>query len=75
MLNQGAVEQVLLDYLDDKDHISVEWGKKAESICFINEDKNIQGPDPRVAIGVRSMYICLLQPDIMRLGTKPSNRQ
>ncbi|KAL4894293.1 FAD binding domain-containing protein [Aspergillus ambiguus] len=53
LLNQGAVEQVLLDYLEEKGQISVERSKRAESLRFTNNSGSHQDADSPIVVEVR----------------------
>lgn len=51
-LNQGAVEQVFIDCLNEKRHVRVEWHKRAESLHITNVADNDEKGFP-VVVGVR----------------------
>jgi 2-polyprenyl-6-methoxyphenol hydroxylase-like FAD-dependent oxidoreductase len=51
LLNQGGIEQILLDYLSKMDRIAVEWNTKAETLTV--SSGNGEGDDDfPVAVGV-----------------------
>lgn len=49
LLNQGAVEQVIIHYLGEKRHVRVEWHRRAESL-WITAEKDFP-----VVAGVRRL--------------------
>lgn len=49
LLNQGAIEQIFLDFLKEQQNVSIEMNKKAESI-HISSDDNVGFP---ISLGVR----------------------
>lgn len=54
MLNQGVVEQTLIDYLDEKQRVRVEWRKRAESLHIANASDNDAKEFP-VIVGVKRL--------------------
>lgn len=54
MLNQGVVEQTLIDYLDEKQRARVEWRKKAESLHIANAADSAAKEFP-VIVGVKRL--------------------
>lgn len=54
MLNQGVVEQALIDYLNEKQHARVEWHKRAESLYIANAADNDEKEFP-VIVGVKGL--------------------
>ena len=40
LLNQGIVEKLFIDYLNEKRHVLVEWHKRAESLCVTDVADN-----------------------------------
>lgn len=54
LLNQGAVEQVFIDYLNEKPNVCVEWHKRAESLHITNVADNDEKDFP-VIVGVRRL--------------------
>jgi 2-polyprenyl-6-methoxyphenol hydroxylase-like FAD-dependent oxidoreductase len=51
LLNQGGIEQILLDYLSKMDRIAVEWNTKAETLT-VSSGKGEGDDDFPVAVGV-----------------------
>ena len=54
MINQGAVEQVFIDYLENKGKIHVEWNTMAESLRFLSDVGEDYQRFP-VIVGLRSL--------------------
>lgn len=54
MLNQGVVEQTLIDYLDEKQRVRVEWRKRAKSLHIANASDNDAKEFP-VIVGVKRL--------------------
>lgn len=54
LLNQGAVEQVFIDYLNEKRQVRVEWHRRAESLCITNVADDDEKDFP-VVVGVRKL--------------------
>lgn len=49
LLNQGTVEEVIIEYLNEKQHVRVEWHRRAECLQITTEK------DFPVIVGVRRL--------------------
>lgn len=56
LLNQGLIEQVLVDYLDSTECVRVEWRQQAEALSIDpSPDADGDGKQFPVTVGVRSL--------------------